>query len=82
MLMDFYAEDVVEIADNEPDPVKARVRVDARKWIASKLLPKKYGDRPAEVNVATHVHNHISVDKQKQWQERSRAARERRLNAR
>ena len=24
---------------------RARLRVDTRKWIASKLLPKKYGDR-------------------------------------
>ncbi len=26
---------------------RARLRVDTRKWIASKLLPKKYGDQPA-----------------------------------
>lgn len=32
--------------DNET-AAAARVRVDARKWIASKLLPKKYGDRQA-----------------------------------
>ena len=40
-----YAEDIVEIADTEPDAARARVRVDARKWTAAKLLPKKYGDR-------------------------------------
>lgn len=36
---------IVEIADTEEDPQKARVRIDARKWRASKLAPKKYGDR-------------------------------------
>jgi hypothetical protein len=39
------AEEIIDIADNEPDPHRARVMIDARKWIASKLLPKKYGDR-------------------------------------
>ena len=44
---DLYAEEILEIADN-PDPSatnRDRLRVDARKWIASKLKPKKYGDR-------------------------------------
>lgn len=40
-----YADEIVQIADDEPDPAKARVRVDARKWVASKLKPKKYGER-------------------------------------
>ena len=26
-----------------------RLRLDARKWVASKLLPKKYGDKPIQV---------------------------------
>lgn len=42
---DFYADEIIEIADNETDPQKARVRVDSRKWIASKLKPKRYGDK-------------------------------------
>ena len=40
-----YAAEIVEIADTEEDPAKARVRIDARKWVASKLLPKAYGER-------------------------------------
>ena len=47
--MDLMAEDTIHIADTEPDPNKARVRIDARKWVASKLAPKKYGER-IEVN--------------------------------
>jgi len=42
---DFYADEIIDIADTEPDANKARVRIDARKWKASKLQPKKYGDK-------------------------------------
>lgn len=40
-----YAEEIITIADTEEDANRARVRIDARKWTASKLLPKRYGDR-------------------------------------
>ena len=42
---DHYAEEIIAIADTEEDAAKARVRVDARKWVASKLKPKKYGEK-------------------------------------
>lgn len=46
---DLYADEIVDIADNvmdEPASVmKARLQIDARKWKASKLAPKKYGDK-------------------------------------
>ena len=51
-----YADQIVEIADQYdtakdtvmPDTVqRARLRIDARKWAASKLAPKKYGDKLA-----------------------------------
>jgi len=42
---DTLADEICEIADTEKDANKARVRVDARKWVASKLKPKKYGDK-------------------------------------
>ena len=50
---EFYADEIVSISDGgeEADPTRDRLRVDARKWVASKLLPKKYGDR-AELNVS------------------------------
>ena len=43
---EYYADEMVEIADSaDKDTAQAaRVRVDTRKWIASKLRPKKYGD--------------------------------------
>lgn len=42
---DAYADDCTFIADTADDPAKARVQIDARKWAASKLAPKKYGDK-------------------------------------
>lgn len=39
------AEEIVNIADTCTDPHKARLQIDARKWYASKLAPKKYGDK-------------------------------------
>lgn len=42
---DFFADEMIVIADTEPDPQVARVRIDARKWHASKTAPKKYGEK-------------------------------------
>jgi hypothetical protein len=40
-----FADEIMEIADNATDPQVARLQVDARKWIASKMLPRIYGDK-------------------------------------
>lgn len=55
-----FAEDLIEICDDTSNDVsgeldmpngvavqRAKLRVDTRKWIASKLLAKKYGDKMA-----------------------------------
>jgi len=44
---DYLADDIMDIADDaDPENVQvAKLRVDTRKWIASKLKPKKYGDK-------------------------------------
>jgi len=55
------AQEIIEIADSSDKDIiigedgkirtdwenvqRSRLRVDARKWVASKLLPKKYGDK-------------------------------------
>lgn len=60
-----YAEEIIEIADdgsndtyedkngnelvNHDHIARSRLRVDSRKWLASKLAPKKYGDKLAHV---------------------------------
>ena len=42
---DYMADEIIYISDTELDPQVARVRIDARKWVAAKMKPKKYGDR-------------------------------------
>lgn len=45
---DTLADEIVGISDgetNEADPQRDRLRVDARKWVAAKLKPKKYGEK-------------------------------------
>jgi hypothetical protein len=39
------ANDVLTIADQATDANIARVRIDARKWWAAKVSPKKYSDK-------------------------------------
>ncbi len=63
MGLDAIAEETFEISDDkDDDPASRRVRVDTRKWLLSKLAPKKYGDRieiagdkenPLEINVGS-----------------------------
>lgn len=41
-----WANEIVEIADNSTEEVnRSRLKVDTRKWIVSKLIPKKYSDK-------------------------------------
>jgi hypothetical protein len=44
---DGYGEEIVDIADEaKPETANAvKVKVEARKWVAARLQPKKYGDR-------------------------------------
>ena len=55
-MIDKIADDILKIADEELIPTgegkvdsamvqKQRLRVDTRKWLLSKLAPKKYGDK-------------------------------------
>jgi len=42
---DFYADEMIEIADTTDDPNKARLQIDARKWKAARMAPRKWGDK-------------------------------------
>ena len=42
---ELYVDEIIEIADTEPDPQAARNRIDARRWYASKMRPSRYGDQ-------------------------------------
>jgi hypothetical protein len=61
---DALADEILDIADGAGAPVDAaeganavqrdRLRVETRKWVASKLKPKVYGDK-ADVNVTGQI---------------------------
>ena len=42
---DSYADMILDEAFNSHDAQIGRLRVDALKWVASKLAPKRYGDK-------------------------------------
>lgn len=42
---DNFVDEIVAIADEAEDAQLARLQIDARKWVAGKMRPKKYGDK-------------------------------------
>ena len=44
---EFHADQILSIADEADNQnfQVARLQIDARKWVASKLVPQKYGDK-------------------------------------
>lgn len=59
---DYFVEDILQIADiATPEDIQvARLRVDTRKWAASKYKPKKYGDA-TQIKHADADGNNLSV---------------------
>ncbi len=41
----YLADELLDIADADGDVQRDRLRVDTRKWVLSKLVPKKYGNK-------------------------------------
>lgn len=76
---DILAEECLEIADDDSQDVKfdkdgnelcntefiarARLRVDTRKWLASKLLPKQYGQRTEDEKPTDKTVVEMLIDK-------------------
>ena len=42
---DNFVDEIVSIADTAEDAPIAKLQIDARKWVAGKMRPKKYGDK-------------------------------------
>lgn len=57
----YYAEEIIDIADSVPANASkeqiqiANLRMEARKWTAAKLLPKKYGAANQQTNIQLNV---------------------------
>jgi hypothetical protein len=57
--VDAWADEIVDIANRDDlDPHDKRVRIDTLKWLCSKLVPRRYGDR---LLVAGEAENPIQV---------------------
>lgn len=55
---ELMVDQIIDIADDiELDPMRARVRIDTRKWYASKMRPMKYGER-----VDVNVHHTVNIN--------------------
>jgi hypothetical protein len=59
--VDYYVEDCVVIADTDSDPQRARNRIVARQWHASKISPRKYGER-IQTDSTVNVTNNVKLD--------------------
>lgn len=62
-----YADQIVDMADGaigQPTEVVSatKLAVDARKWVAARLLPKKYGDKLDVSAATTNVNTNLNVD--------------------
>ncbi len=55
---DFMADEMIRIADLAEDSNKARLQVDTRKWVASKLKPKSYGDHQ-QIEIISSVNKFV-----------------------
>lgn|SRR5574343_1154267 len=57
-----FADELIQLADKASDSETAqvqRLKIDTRKWVISKILPKKYGDK-VEVEQTGEVKHTIS----------------------
>lgn len=45
MQMEAHEQRILDAAYEDDDPNRSRLKIDAHKWLMSKLLPKKYGDK-------------------------------------
>lgn len=59
--MDYYAEEISQIADNagltNDEIQKARLQIETRKWLMSKIKAKKYADRIEPTTVNNYTDN-------------------------
>ena len=52
MGIEALADEILEIADSRADPRHRAVQIEARKWLLTKLMPRRYGDK-VDLNVTS-----------------------------
>jgi hypothetical protein len=55
---DAVADEIIDIADTAPDLDRARLKIDTRKWIASRMAPRRYGTRTEVVHGPLRIEHH------------------------
>ena len=56
LLVEFWADELIAIADGNDDVSRDRLRLDARKWLVARLLPRRFGetsDAPDDAAIET-----------------------------
>jgi len=66
--LEFWADEIVDLADRgDLDPRDRQVRIDTRKWLMSKLAPRRYGDRLLHAgdpeNPLRVLHESVNLDR-------------------
>ena len=66
--LDHWADVIIDIADEgDRDPRDRQVRIEVRKWVMSKLAPRRYGDRLLVAGEAENplrvLHEQVSVER-------------------
>lgn len=56
----YYDDNGVERTDNDVIQ-RAKLRIDTRKWVASKLAPKKYGDKLDLTTDGEKLQSHVTI---------------------
>ena len=57
---EWLGEGLIDIADGDGDTQRDRLLIDTRKWVMSKLLPKKYSDK-IDLDVSGDVDVNITI---------------------
>ena len=66
-LLEYWSDEIVDLADRDDlDPRDRQVRIDTRKWLMSKLAPRRYGERLLHAsdpeNPIQVLHQQVSFD--------------------
>ena len=69
---DTFVDDMILMADSEEDVARAKLKIDARKWVASKFKPKAYGDK-LQVDQTTRIEDHSAEEIKEALQQKLKA---------
>jgi hypothetical protein len=66
LLVEFWSNEIIDLADQtDLDPRDRQIRIDTRKWLMSKLAPRRYGERLLMAGDAENpvrvMHDHVSI---------------------